>query len=452
MGAALHRCQKCNSHELQLISGDSYRCQVCQSEQRIVDANDPGHTAAKKPLQWSDVQSQLGLTAQAGSTEAAKPDKAASSAKSDAKEPSPASPVPPQPAGRIGKRSARILIAAGLLVGVAIGARSHFQAKLPPASLGSSSNQPLSSAAPPLGNYDRPYWSRYQDRVANGDQEQRYREASGGSSSSTRSTSSSQRRGLLPPTGFGPERAAAVPEKPDPLDLPKLPDATWSEKDRKDVALLYKLREQALAEAAKDDEEPENEARAEVSALTPLPDSIGNVYFIGYYKNTGTVPIWLPTVELTLWGEQSSKLAVADGYAPRHRLAPGEETPIRVLFSHAPAKWQRVTASVTPRAQTFGGPRPNLRLTAGLLQRDRFRGYRLEGTVQNLDTCVVRFIQVIVVVYDKEDRIIGMDSRFIGQQQLSAGESAPFAVPMLQVRGRPHHYRLDYDATGKKGP
>lgn len=449
MGAALHRCQKCNSHELQLISGDSYRCQVCQSEQRIVDASDPGHTAAKKPLQWSDVQSQLGLTAQAGSTEAAKPDKAASSAKPDAKEPSPASPVLPSPAGRIGKRSARILIAAGLLVGVAIGARSHFQTKLPPAAPRSSADDPPSGAAPLMGKDDRPYWSRYEDRVATGDQEQRYREASGGSSSSTGRT---QQRGLLPPTGLGPERAAAVPEKPEPLDLPKLPDATWSEKDRKDVALLYKLREQALAEAAKDDEEPENEARAEVSALTPLPDSIGNVYFIGYYKNTGTVPIWLPTVELTLWGEQSSKLAVADGYAPRHRLAPGEETPIRVLFSHAPAKWQRVTASVTPRAQTYGGPRPKLRFTAGQLQRDRLRGYRLEGTVQNQDTWVARFIQVIVVVYDKEDRIIGMDSRFIDPQQLSPGESAPFAVPMLQVRGRPHHYRLDYDATGKKGP
>jgi len=300
-----------------------------------------------------------------------------------------------------------------------------------------------------MGKDDRPYWSRYEDRVATGDQEQRYREASGGSSSSTGRT---QQRGLLPPTGLGQGRVAAVPEKPEPLDLPKLPDATWSEKDRKDVALLYKLREQALAEAAKDDEEPENEARAEVSALTPLPDSIGNVYFIGYYKNTGTVPIWLPTVELTLWGEQSSKLAVADGYAPRHRLAPGEETPIRVLFSHAPAKWQRVTASVTPRAQTYGGPRPNLRFTAGQLQRDRLRGYRLEGTVQNQDTWVARFIQVIVVVYDKEDRIIGMDSRFIDPQQLSPGESAPFAVPMLQVRGRPHHYRLDYDANGKKGP
>ncbi|HPH28473.1 MAG TPA: hypothetical protein PLA87_16605, partial [Pseudomonadota bacterium] len=196
MGAALHRCQKCNSHELQLISGDSYRCQLCQSEQRIVDASDPGRTAAKKPLQWSDVQSQLGLTAQAGSPEAAKPDKAANSAKSDTKDPSPASPVSPPPAGRIGKRSARILIAAGLLVGVAIGARSHFQTKLPPAVSRSSSDDPPSSAAPLMGKDDRPYWSRYEDRVATGDQEQRYREASGGSSSSTGST---QRRGLLPP-------------------------------------------------------------------------------------------------------------------------------------------------------------------------------------------------------------------------------------------------------------
>jgi hypothetical protein len=449
MGAALHRCQKCNSHELQLISGDSYRCQVCQSEQRVVDASDPGRTAAKKPLQWSDVQSQLGLTAQAGSTEAAKPDKAASSAKPDAKEPSPASPVLPSPAGRIGKRSARILIAAGLLVGVAIGARSHFQTKLPPAAPRSSADDPPSGAAPLMGKDERPYWSRYEDRVATGDQEQRYREASGGSSSSTGRT---QQRGLLPPTGLGQGRVAAVPEKPEPLDLPKLPDATWSEKDRKDVALLYKLREQALAEAAQDDDAPEIAPRAEVSALTPLPDSVGNVYFIGYYKNTGTVPIAMPSVELTLWGEQSNKLAVTQGYAPRHTLGPGEETPIRTLFLHAPAKWQRVTASVTPRAQTFGGPRPQLRFTAGQLQRDRLRGYRLEGTVQNQDTWVVRFIQVIVVVYDKEDRIIGMDSRFIGQQQLSPGESAPFAVPMLQVRGRPHHYRLDYDATGKKGP
>jgi uncharacterized protein YcfJ len=105
---------------------------------------------------------------------------------------------------------------------------------------------------------------------------------------------------------------------------------------------------------------------------------------------------------------------------------------------------------VTPRAQTFGGPRPELRLTAGQLQRDRYMGYRLEGTVQNQDTSVAQFIQVIVVVYDKEDRIIGMDSRYTGQRQLAPGEKTPFAVPVLQVSGRPHHYRLDYDARAFK--
>ena len=91
-------------------------------------------------------------------------------------------------------------------------------------------------------------------------------------------------------------------------------------------------------------------SRPSSSMPCPLPDRIGNIYFVGIYRNTGEAAIDRPRVEATLWDAKEGKLAVGSASARSTTLLPGEEVPIKILVQHAPAyasvttRWRRATA------------------------------------------------------------------------------------------------------------
>lgn len=193
-------------------------------------------------------------------------------------------------------------------------------------------------------------------------------------------------------------------------------------------------------------EEPPLPVAAEVTALTPIADSIGNIYFIGLYRNTGEATITQPRVEVSLWSADKRLLKTATGYAVRHSLEKGETTPIKVLVEHYPP-YAEATTAVHPDREIYPRRRPKLALGDIRLERGRYSGYRVTGTVQNQDAAAARYVQVIALLYDEGDRIVGMDSRFLAQTLLPPGQSSPFAVEVTQVRGRPVRTQLDYQAV-----
>lgn len=193
-------------------------------------------------------------------------------------------------------------------------------------------------------------------------------------------------------------------------------------------------------------EEPALPLAAEVTALTPVPDSIGNLYFIGLYRNTGEATISLPRVELTLWSRDRQKLAAATGFAVRHTLAKGEMTPVKVLFTHAPA-YAEVTAHADPQRERYGRPRPRLELGEARLLPDRYFGYRVTGTVKNPGPAAAQYVEIIALLYDEQERIAAMASRFIAPTVLPPGQQCPFAVAVTPVQGRPARVQLDYQAS-----
>ena len=193
-------------------------------------------------------------------------------------------------------------------------------------------------------------------------------------------------------------------------------------------------------------EEPPLPVSAEVTALTPIPDSIGNLYFIGIYRNTGEATITQPRVEVSLWSADKRLLKTATGYAVRHTLEKGETTPIKILVEHYPP-YAEATTELHPERELYPRRRPKLALSDIRLERGRYSGYRVTGTVQNQDAAAARYVQVIALLYDESDRIVGMDSRFLTQTLLPPGQSSPFAVEVTQVRGRPARTQLDYQAV-----
>ena len=182
--------------------------------------------------------------------------------------------------------------------------------------------------------------------------------------------------------------------------------------------------------------------RASFTDAVALPDRIGNVYFVGIYKNTGEAVIERPRVEATLWDEKKQKLAVGSGYAPFGNLLPGEEVPVKILVQHAPA-YQSVTYHVAPEAMRFGEPtRFKLTVEKPKLEPAPFGGYRLSGVVRNGDSRDVQFVHLAAVLLDGKHRIVGMLDGFAGQRVLPAGDNSPFSIQALRAEGTPTSFRL----------
>lgn len=187
--------------------------------------------------------------------------------------------------------------------------------------------------------------------------------------------------------------------------------------------------------------------RAVFSDAVALPDRVGNVYFIGIYKNTGEAAIERPRVEATLWDSKKQKLVVGSGYAPFMNLLPGEEVPVKILVQNAPV-YETVTYRVAPEAVRFGSPqRFKLTLDKPKLEPTQYGAYRLSGTIRNNDSQELQFVHIVALLLDNKHSIVGMIDGFAGQRVLPAGDHSPYSIPSTLIKGTPTSFRLYSTAT-----
>jgi hypothetical protein len=205
-----------------------------------------------------------------------------------------------------------------------------------------------------------------------------------------------------------------------------------------------------LVESGPGDVEPEKKAAAVVERINPVADTIGNIYFLGFIKNTGETVI-RPLAELTLYNEDKTKAAVATGYAPRNYLLPGEETPVMILVQKAPA-YKSLKTNPGLDHPFYFSLRPDLKFHGLKMSRPSggFIDYRITGTVENRDSFAGKHVQLIAVLLDAENRPVGMGTAYLGQQQLPPGDTAPFSVAIYTSTGKPVKFVMDYDAQSDK--
>lgn len=190
--------------------------------------------------------------------------------------------------------------------------------------------------------------------------------------------------------------------------------------------------------------------KAEFVDAVPLPDRIGNIYFVGIYRNTGEAAIDRPRVEVTLWSDKKEKLAVGSGYGAFNNLLPGEEVPIKILVQKAPA-YASVTYKVAPERVRFGSTaRPKLAIEKPKLEPAQFGGYRLSGTVRNNDAADVRFVHIVALLLGDDRHIVGMADGFAGQRDLPAGDHSPFQLQIMSTSRPPMSFRLYHFASPAK--
>lgn len=186
---------------------------------------------------------------------------------------------------------------------------------------------------------------------------------------------------------------------------------------------------------------------AEFSRVAEIPDSIGNVYFIGMYRNTGTVTIRQPSVTIVLYDRKGRKVASGRGYSIRGGLPPGEETPVRVLVMRPP-EYARYEALHEPmRPFTFERyNRPKMSFRGVEIRKRRYGGYEVVGDILNAGEDAVEYVNIIATLIDGNGRMIGFGTAYLPERRLKGGDYGPFRINVITCDGVPRSCRLDYEA------
>jgi Protein of unknown function (DUF3426) len=187
---------------------------------------------------------------------------------------------------------------------------------------------------------------------------------------------------------------------------------------------------------------------AQVSPFTFAYNSIGALYFFGEITNTGEVPLGHPQVSVVLYDAAGQALGNEPGYATQDFLAPGQRAPVKVLFRQPP-EWTTFKVLFKPEAARYNGflVYTDLSPSEMTFARDPSLGYSLSGMVKNTGERQVRFVQVLVTLYDAEGKVVGVDGTFARPNELAPGESAPFKVSFYLTSAEPTSYRAQFIAN-----
>lgn len=181
--------------------------------------------------------------------------------------------------------------------------------------------------------------------------------------------------------------------------------------------------------------------------IAEIPDSIGNVYFMGIYKNTGESVMQKPMVTMVLYSADGRKVAAGNGYAIRETLQPGEETPVIVLVNKPP-KYARYEAKSEPEAP-YGVPRerPKMAFRNVVMKQGVYSGYVITGEIVNKDRKDARWVNTMALLIDRDNRIIGGGTGYLAEKSLKAGDYSPFHIDVTTVKGTPRSFRIDYNCS-----
>lgn len=184
----------------------------------------------------------------------------------------------------------------------------------------------------------------------------------------------------------------------------------------------------------------------EFSNVSQIFDSIGNVYFVGIYKNTSPIPIRKPDITIVLYSNTAKKVAVGRGYAIRSFLLPGEETPIRVLVRKPPAYVEyKVKLDPSPVYSSQNLERPKMEFKATELSQNTYNLYQVKGEIYNNNKRTVKYIRLIAVLYDDTGKIVGAGTGFVKEKKIEPNDYSIFGIRISAVSGVPSRFELDYN-------
>jgi len=195
---------------------------------------------------------------------------------------------------------------------------------------------------------------------------------------------------------------------------------------------------------------PEVPASATFDVHSRISGYQSSFYVLGFVKNTSPFPIDKPKVTAVLLDKSGKELTSRDGYAEGDVLAPQATAPIKVLISDPPA-FDHLSYEVVPAKATYF-PEKAAGLRLEILEAPHVTsgsGWEVTGKVFNGGTQTARFVNVLVLAFDTNNHLIGLDSTYADGESLAAGASARFrAMPLYDAA--PHHFQYLVSGQAKK--
>lgn len=195
------------------------------------------------------------------------------------------------------------------------------------------------------------------------------------------------------------------------------------------------------------------EPSGEITSIYKIPDTIGNMYFLAIYKNTGQVALRKPQITVRLFSKSNEKIATGTGYGFKKNLNPGEETPVYILIKNCPqfTRFESVHKPEYPYVIPEDGIFKNLfnaEISGTVIKPGKMaNSYVLKGKIYNRTSGIAEFVQVAVVLYNKENEAIKYGSTYISEKNLEPGDYDYFQINFYTVQGVPDNYKIYYDGN-----
>jgi len=173
---------------------------------------------------------------------------------------------------------------------------------------------------------------------------------------------------------------------------------------------------------------PEPEPRAELEALNVITTG-KHTWAYGFVKNTGSIPIEKPRVDLSLFDEKDSDAGGGFSYAAFELLEPGMRAPLSMVVKGYKGKHARYQAKVGAR-KLYSRKRRLAKLSIHdqKLTKGDYGRMTFYARIRNDDSLLVKFAQAVVVFYDKQDRVIGVSTGYAKNKELLPGKDTPVEV------------------------
>ncbi len=193
--------------------------------------------------------------------------------------------------------------------------------------------------------------------------------------------------------------------------------------------------------------------QGEILSVDPIPDVIGNVYFLVMCRNSGKTAIMKPEVTIRLLSDKNEKLASGKGYAFIDNLNPGEITPVYILVTNCP-KYAKYETDFTPElpfiipeggvySRKFSGEF----IDVTMKQTDSYNNQKIRGKIKNISEYDAKYVQVAAILYDKNDKVAGYGSTYITEKILKPGSFDFFEIYLTTVTEKPEYYKLFFDGS-----
>lgn len=177
-----------------------------------------------------------------------------------------------------------------------------------------------------------------------------------------------------------------------------------------------------------------------ISSVQLYRTPIGGMWLLGEVVNEGEFPATNLQVQIDLHGETGTVVQSATAWIVPSALPPGARAPFGVLLAQAPA------GQVQPSVAIINGETLNdlgthyfdLALQDGEVTIDEGR-VQLTGTVRNAGDAAARQINVVVTLYDSQDRVTGYAQRVL-PGPLAPAASLPFSFSVTVAGGQAVDY------------